>query len=270
MIDPNGTGLVRGQLVALNPIIKCGECENCRKGQENLCDRKRFPGSATTVPHIDGFFQAEFDFPATCCHVVPDGVEPDHLTFAEPLACAMHAVTVSQAARGTRVLVTGCGPMGLLAIVAAKAAGASVAASDVRAEALTLAAEIGAGAVYRAGQDEIPSSAYDVAIEASGAPQAFNQALEAVRRQGRLSILSNIQPSATPIYLHRIMLKEISVAGSFQFNMEFVKAIDLIASEAHVIDRLVAKRFPLEDTAAALDAALSGAIPGKVLLKPST
>ena len=66
------------------------------------------------------------------------------------------------------------------------------------------------------------------------------------------------------------MLKEISVAGSFQFNMEFVKAVDLIASEAHVIDRLVAKRFPLEDTAAALDAALSGAIPGKVLLKPST
>ena len=144
VIDPNGTGLVRGQLVALNPIIKCGECENCRKGQENLCDRKRFPGSATTVPHIDGFFQAEFDFPATCCHVVPDGVEPDHLTFAEPLACAMHAVTVSQAARGTRVLVTGCGPMGLLAIVAAQAAGASVAASDGRPEALTLAAEIGA------------------------------------------------------------------------------------------------------------------------------
>jgi L-idonate 5-dehydrogenase len=267
--DANGSGLAVGQLVALNPIIHCGTCEWCAGGQSNLCTAKRFPGSATTVPHIDGFFQEEFDFPAKCCVPVPEGTNPDHLTFAEPLACAMHSVTVSGAVAGSRVLVTGCGPMGLLALVAARAVGAEVEVSDVRAEAVALAVKVGAGKGYVAGRDEVPALSYDAVIEASGAPQAFNQALEAVRRQGRVSILSNIQPTATPINLHRIMLKEITVAGSFQFNKEFGQALDLILSGAFDFDQLIAARFGLHETGEALALMQSGGASGKILIKPA-
>ncbi|QKV19097.1 zinc-dependent alcohol dehydrogenase [Oricola thermophila] len=266
--DPNGSDFAPGQLVALNPIIFCGECENCRAGQENYCTAKKFPGSATTVPHIDGFFQARFDFPAFCCHAVPEGTDPDHLTFTEPLACAMHSVTVSRAGAGDRVLVTGCGPMGLLAVVAARSAGAEVDVTDIRPEAVELARKIGAGAGFVAGKDAPPSGAYDAVIEASGSPHAFNQALDAARRQGRVSILSNIQLSDTPVHLHRIMLKELTVAGSFQFNVEFRQALELITSGRQDFEQLVAARFPLSQTADALELMLSGKAAGKILIKP--
>lgn len=266
--NANGSGLDVGQLVALNPIINCGTCEWCAIEQGNLCTAKQFPGSATTVPHIDGFFQSEFDFPAKCCVPVPEGTNAEHLTFAEPLACAMHSVTIAGVRAGSKVLVTGCGPMGLLALVAARAVGADVDVSDVRSEAVALGVKIGAGTGYLVGKEEVPALSYDAVIEASGAPQAFNLALEAVRRQGRLSILSNIQPTTTPINLHRIMLKEIAVVGSFQFNREFRQAIDLILSGRFDFDQLIAARFALNKTGEALALMQSGGAPGKILIKP--
>lgn len=264
----NGSTFVPGQLVALNPIINCGSCEKCRADQDNHCTDKKFPGSATTVPHIDGFFQAEFDFPAKCCHAVPEGTNPDHLTFAEPLACAMHSVTVSGVETGQRVLITGCGPMGLLAVVAALTEGLNVDVTDIRPDAVDLALEIGASQGFVASKETPPSNHYDAVIEASGSPHAFNQALDAVKRQGRVSILSNIQLSDTPVNLHKIMLKEITVAGSFQFNMEFRKALDLIISGTRDFNQLIAARFPLPRTADALELMLSGKAAGKILIKP--
>ncbi len=270
VVDANGADLVAGQLVALNPIIFCGECENCKKGLVNLCTSKRFPGSGTTIPHIDGFFREYFDFPAFCCHKVPEGTDPDHLTFAEPLSCSMHSVNVGEVAEGTKLMITGCGPMGLLAVVAAASKGAVVEVCDVREAVVDLACEVGANKGYVIGRDDLGALAasYDVVIEASGSPQAFNQALDLVKRQGKVVILSNIQPSDTPIHLHKIMLKEIDVVGSFQFNREFTEAMDLILSGKADFDKLIAARFPLSQTADALRYMADGKAFGKILLKP--
>lgn len=81
--DANGHGFAPGRLVAINPVIECSACGACRRGDINMGPAKRFPGSATTRPHIDGFFRERFDFPARCCHAVADGVNPEHPTFAE-------------------------------------------------------------------------------------------------------------------------------------------------------------------------------------------
>lgn len=266
--DANGSNLVAGQLVALNPIIACGFCDNCRAGLENHCSNKKFPGSATTVPHIDGFFQAAFDFPATCCHPVPAQTNPDHLTFAEPLACSMHAVTQTKVGPGGRILITGCGPMGLLAVVAARSAGIAVHVTDTRAEAVDLALQTGASQGIVAGQDNPQADSYDAVIEASGSPHAFNTALDAVKRRGVVAILSNIQLSSTPVNLHKIMLKELNVAGSFQFNVEFRQALDLIASGQQDFDQLIAARFSLAETGLALEHMRAGKAAGKILIKP--
>lgn len=266
--DPNGSDLGVGQLIALNPIIACNTCGPCRAGRENHCENKRFPGSATTVPHIDGFFRQAFDFPSNCCHPVPQHIQPDHLTFAEPLACAMHAVTISGVGPGDRLLVTGCGPMGLLTVVAAIAAGAMVDVTDVRPDAIELAQKIGATDGFIASDAGPPETTYTAVIEASGAPQAFNTALEAATRGGKVVILSSIQPSPTPINLHRIMLKELSVLGSFQFNKEFRQAIDLIASGTVDFDSLISARFRIDQTGEALSFMAAGKAAGKILLVP--
>lgn len=270
VVDANDSSLTVGQLVALNPVLNCTVCDSCKRGQENFCANKRFPGSATTVPHIDGFFREAFDFPASACHPVEEDINPDHLTFAEPLACAMHAVTVSGAGPGTKLMITGCGPMGLLAVVAAKAVGADVTVSDMREDAVALAKTIGATSGYVADDSALERlyGSFDMVIEASGSPHAVNQSLELVRRQGKIVILSIIQPSATPINLHRITLKEIDVTGSMQFNAEFKQAVQLVTSGTVDFERLIAARFPLKETGAALALMAAGGASGKILIKP--
>lgn len=269
VLDSNESSFEVGQLVALNPIIACDDCAPCKAGRENHCENKRFPGSATTVPHIDGFFREAFDFPARCCHAVPAGIDPDHLTFTEPLACAMHSVHLSGVGPGDTLMVTGCGPMGLLTVIAALATGAEVDVSDIRPDAVELAIKIGARRGIVSGVDETDhlNNGYTAVIEASGAPQAFNAALELVERRGKLVILSNIQPSATPLNLHKIMLKEVSVLGSFQFNKEFKEAIKLIVSNTKLIDLLISARFPISQTGDALAFMAAGKAAGKILLR---
>ncbi|WP_419908922.1 zinc-dependent alcohol dehydrogenase [Hoeflea sp.] len=266
--DANGHDFMAGQLVAINPVINCGSCENCARGDINMCATKRFPGSATTKPHIDGFFRDFFDFPARCCHAVAEGVAPDHLTFAEPLACAMHSVNRAHVAAGQKVLVTGCGPMGLLATVAAVAKGAEVDVTDLKQEALDAAGAVGAQTGFVIGGDVPPPAAYDVVIEASGSPHAYNQALDAVRKQGTIGVLSLIQPSEVPINLHLNALKEVTSIGSILFTSEFADAVALIEAGTVDFEAITAARYPVSETQAACDLMAEGRAVGKVLIKP--
>lgn len=269
--DPNGSPFKKGQLVAINPVIECGTCDKCLSGDINMCATKKFPGSATTVPHIDGFFREYFDFPAKCLRAVEDGVDPDHLTFAEPLACSMHSVNRAKVCEGSKVLVTGCGPMGLLATVGAVAKGAEVHVTDLKQGAIDAALAVGATKGFVINQDDMSSlsSAYDVVIEASGSPHGYNQALDSVRKQGVVAVLSLIQPTEVPINLHINTLKEINSIGSVLFTSEFDEAVSLIESGTVDFDALIAGRFPVSQTQAACAFMASGDAVGKVLIKPS-
>ena len=267
--DPNGTNLEAGQLVALNPIMNCGECEACQRGEENLCTAKKFPGSATTVPHLDGFFRTHIDHPARCCRPVGPDVKPEHLTFAEPLACALHSLNKGGVTEGSKVLVTGCGPMGLLAIAGAAARGADVTCLDIRKKAVEVGIEVGAKHGLVIGQFE-PSdieAQFDVIVEASGALPAFDTALKAAKRKGTISILSNVQFGEASLHLNLIMLKELSVVGSFQFNKEFEEAVQMIEEGKLNFPALTADIFPLDKTKDALELMASGNSFGKILIK---
>lgn len=273
VIDPNGSDLKEGMLVALNPIMNCQHCAACLRSEENLCANKKFPGSATTVPHLNGFFREVIDHPARCCRPVADGVDPRHLTFAEPFACALHSLNKGQVSSGQKVLVTGCGPMGLLAAVGAVARGAEVTVMDLRPEAVDVAIAAGAttGLVAGAFDEAAQDGQFDVIIEASGAIPAFNFALKAARRGGRISILSNIQLQQAEVALHLVMLKEIEIIGSFQFNREFEEAVQLIESGTINFGGLTAATFPLAEAGPALEMMAAGGAFGKILLiGPST
>lgn len=268
--NANGHGFAEGQLVAINPVIECGECSACQKGDINMCPTKRFPGSATTKPHIDGFFREYFDFPARCLRTVADGVLPDHLTFAEPLACALHSVNLAKVSSGQKVLITGCGPMGLLAVVGCTSKGAEVHVTDLKIEAIEAAKAVGASQGFVIGQDDFDqlTGQYDVVIEASGSPHAYNTALDAVCKQGTISVLSLIQPSEVPINLHLNALKEITVVGSILFTNEFDEAVKLIESGTVDFEAITAGRYPVTQTHEACTLMASGQAVGKVLIKP--
>ena len=267
--DANGTAFRPGELVALNPLMECGNCPSCAAGAGNLCSRKKFPGSATTVPHLDGFFQTAFDFPASNCRRAGQNADPRHISLTEPLACALHGAGIGNIAAGMRVLVCGCGPMGLLTICAAKARGAQVDAIDIAPQRVEKARGAGAGNACIAGSDGNPASnEYDVAFEASGSVPAFNRCLNAVRRQGRVVILSIVQPQPQNVDLHLVAVKEISVKGSILFRDEFDQALNLLLSGAIDAESVIGSAYPLAEIQEAMDAAAGGRTAGKTLLCP--
>ena len=119
------------------------------------------------------------------------------------------------------------------------------------------------------GQTAPPDSAYDVVIEASGSPHAYNQALFAVRKQGVIGVLSLIQPSEVPINLHLNALKEVSSVGSILFTHEFAEAVDLIERGTVDFEAITAARFPISETQAACDMMADRRAVGKVLITPA-
>lgn len=114
--------LAVGDLVAVSPSRPCGACEYCLKGLPNHCFNMRFYGSAMPFPHIQGAFRERLVARASQC-VKAAGLSAGEAAMAEPLAVTLHATRRAGEMLGKRVLVTGCGPIGTLSILAARRAG---------------------------------------------------------------------------------------------------------------------------------------------------
>ena len=187
-VAPDVTGLMPGDVVAISPSRPCGACSQCLAGRPNHCLNMRFYGSAMPMPHIQGAFRQDLVADAAQCHVLRDK-GPEAGAFAEPLSVVLHGLKRAGDMMGAQVLVTGCGPIGMLAILALKRAGAAkIVATDVAAAALARATEIGADQVINIMADPGALSAYgankgtfDAMFECSGAPQAVGAGLEALR-----------------------------------------------------------------------------------------
>ena len=139
-VGPGVTGLAPGTVVAVNPSRPCGVCALCRAGLSNHCPEMRFLGSAMRNPHVQGGFREALACLATQAVPVGPGVSVTPAAFAEPLAVCLHAVAQAGPLEGTRVLVTGAGPIGVLTVAAARHAGAAeIVATDVIDEPLAFA-----------------------------------------------------------------------------------------------------------------------------------
>ncbi len=187
------SGLAVGDRWLVSPSRPCNHCEYCLKGQQNHCMNMRFYGSAMPMPHIQGAFRQRLVAEAWQCHKVADGVSINEAAVAEPFAVTLHSVNRAGNLADKRVLVTGCGPIGALAIVAARAHGArEIVVTDVVDAVLRKAAEIGADRVINVSKNPEELSAYsankgyfDVQFEASGNERAIRSGLEVLRRVQR-------------------------------------------------------------------------------------
>lgn len=256
-VGPDVEGFAVADKVAINPVMNCGNCLACRRGDSNLCERKRFPGSATTVPHIDGYFQEHAIVEARCCTRVPDDADLTHIAFAEPLACAMHGVRRAGILLGRRVLVTGSGPIGTLVVAAAKAAGAGhVTVTDLIGEPLAIAHAMGADVALNIMNNPLADHVarhgpFEVAFEASGSPDAFRSCMASLRRGGTLVQLGITPPIDSPVAINMIMLKELAILGSNQFTDEFETALAMILSGRIDVSLMLSATLALDSAAEA-------------------
>jgi L-idonate 5-dehydrogenase len=253
--------LAVGDRVAVSPSRPCNHCEFCLKGQQNQCLNMRFYGSAMPMPHIQGAFRQRLVAEAYQCHKVRDGISIHEAAMAEPFAVTLHGVNRAGALTDKRVLVTGCGPIGALAIIAARAHGArEIVATDVMDAVLQKALAIGADRVINVADDPDALSAYsankgyfDVQFEASGNERAVRSGLEALKPRSTVVQLGLGGDVSIP--QNMVVAKEIEMKGTFRFHEEFGLAVDFINQRRVDLKPLLTGTFPLEEAVAAFEAA---------------
>ncbi|MGO4917395.1 L-idonate 5-dehydrogenase [Pseudogemmobacter sp. W21_MBD1_M6] len=247
-------GLSVGDLVAISPSRPCAHCEYCLRGLPNHCMNMRFYGSAMPFPHIQGAFRQEIVAEASQC-VPATGLSPEQAAMAEPLAVCLHAVGRAGPMLGKRVLITGCGPIGILTILAARRAGAAeITATDITDKALDYARAAGADRALNTLADPdalTPDMAgkgrFDVLIECSGAQPALVSGIAALRPRGVIVQLGLSGDMSLPMM--QITAKEIELRGSFRFHEEFATGVKLMQAGLIDVSALVTHRFALVDFA---------------------
>lgn len=250
------TGLIPGQLVAVSPSRPCGSCRYCQEGLHNQCLNMRFYGSAMPFPHIQGAFREHLVALASQC-VPADGLTPGEAAMAEPLAVTLHATRRAGQMLGKRVLVTGCGPIGVLSILAARRAGASeIVATDLSDFTLAIARQAGADLVINTKTNPDGLSGYgadkgyfDVLYECSGAASALVAGIGALRPRGIILQLGLGGDMSLP--MQAITSKELDLRGSFRFHEEFAMGVELMAKQMIDVRPLITHTVPLAQAEAA-------------------
>lgn len=259
-IGDNVTGLKEGQLVAISPSRPCGTCKYCLEGNQNHCLNMRFYGSAMPFPHIQGAFCEYLVADATQC-AIADGLSAGEAAMAEPLSVVLHAARQAGELMGKRVLVTGCGPIGLLAVLVARRAGAAqVVATDIMAFTLDMARKIGADLTLNVverpdGLDEFTADKghFDVLFECSGVAAALSSAVLVLRPGATIVQLGLGGDMTLPV--QAMTAKEITLKGSFRFHSEFFMAVEMMRTGRLSVRPLITHTAPMAEAASAFDLA---------------
>lgn len=250
-----------GQRVAAANSVPCLACEDCRQGQENLCERLLF---------LNGAFAEYVRVPAPLVAVnllaLPDDLPAREAAFLEPLACVLHGIDRANVRAGETVAILGTGPIGLLLLQAAHLRGARCIAAGRGALRLSRAYACGAEVVVDLAAAPDPVAAIrertpgglgpNVVIEAVGHPEAWEQAAATVRKGGTVVFFGGCAPgSAVRLDTRRLHYEELTLLGVFHHTPGYVReALRLLAGRRFTLEPLLSHEMSLKDLQAALTA----------------
>lgn len=241
-----------GQRVAIEPQRACRVCEQCKHGRYNLCPRIEF----YATPPVDGAFaeyqviQGDYAFP------IPDSMSFEAAALCEPLSVGIWSNQKAATGPGSRVLIAGAGPVGILAAQVARVFGAQeVIVSDVASERRAAAVRFGATRVIDPAAEPIPDLRLEVDafIDASGVEPAVRAGIMAVKPGGRV-VLVGMGADDASLPVSRIQARELVLTGVFRYANTWPLAIHLASSGKVDLDSLVTGRFELDQVEAALAA----------------
>jgi L-iditol 2-dehydrogenase len=262
------TSLAVGQRVSIEPGVPDLTCEQCLAGRYNLCPNMQF----FATPPIDGAFAEYVVVHAAFAHPVPEGMSDDAAALLEPLSVGIWACRKGGITAGSRVLITGAGPIGLVSVQAALAFGATeVVVSDVNPARLALARDLGATAAVDARTADLSDLERppQVLLECSGHPKATAQALRALDRAGR-AVLVGMGGDELSLPLSVVQEHELEVTGTFRYAGTWPTAIALVASGRIDLDRLVTGTYGLHQAEEALTAGRRDPQTVKVVVHPQS
>ena len=261
-----------GDRVAVNPSRPCAACKFCLEGLPNQCLEMRFYGSAMRMPHVQGAFRSMLLCNAVQCEKVAEGIPLMQAALAEPFSVALHGVSRAGPMLGKRVLVSGCGPIGALAIAAARVHGAAeIVVTDIVDEPLAVARALGAHGTINVAADRTwvqrysaNKGTFDVMLECSGNERALRDGLEVMRPRGVVVQLGLGGEVSIP--QNMVVAKELSICGSFRFHAEFALAVRLINERRVDLAPVVTRSFPMNEATAAFQMASDRKRAMKVLI----
>jgi len=251
-----------GDRVTLEPGVPCGRCRECRAGRYNLCPDVVF----FATPPVDGAFANFVAIHEDFAFALPDSLSDEEGALMEPLSVGIWACRKAGVSAGDRVLVTGAGPIGLLAMQVARAFGATeLVVSDANEHRLALAARTGATRTVPPGGE---LGEVDALIECSGHPAALADGIAAVRPAGT-AVIVGMGPDATAeVPMALIQNREIWLTGTFRYANTYPTAIALAAAGRVDLQAIVTGHYRLDETEAALRAGREDPTSVKVMVTP--
>lgn len=247
-----------GEKVLLPAVLSCGECEFCRTGRENICEKMIMFGN-----NIDGSYAEYVKAPAKDAILLPNEIPIEEgAIIADAITTPYHAVVNKGKVKpGDKVVVFGCGGVGLNVIQIASAFGANCIAVDIVDEKLEYAQNLGATEVINSNKTErvdkairkLTNGGADVVFEVIGNPKTMEQAFACLRAGGKLVVVGYSDKNMN-LNLGRIMYREMEITGSLGCRpVDYPRVIELVRRNKIKIKELVTKKFKLEEINNAFD-----------------
>lgn len=259
--DPGDSKWKKGQRVTYFPQNPCGECPSCKKGLINLCTNNQVSNFGLTKDYPGAL--AEY----VLCRddlvlPIPDSMSFQEAALCEPIAVSFHAVRRAGVEPGDKVLITGGGPIGLMAAAVAKFNGATdIAVVETNEKRLNKARELMGDCVFD-GKDEklieklmiFSQGGFDCAVECAGPGAAIDTCIFTVKPRGTIALTGvSIKPETT--FLVYALIRELSLVGSMCYIDEFERTIDIVGRGLlGDVMRFVTRVITLEEVEGAMQA----------------
>ena len=254
---PDVDDLSVGDPVCLEPGVPCGRCAYCRSGRYNICRSLRFLGTPRGGT-VHGAFREYMAHPAAYTFKLPDKVDLESGALVEPFSIGIHACRQAGVALGQRVLIYGAGPIGLVTLITARAAGAGeVWVTDPREDRLEMARALGATHVIPSSA-ELPSASFDTVLECAGAPAALRDCPRTVAPGGTITMVGTFLDIDFPVDLITVMLKEARLTTVWRYVNTYSTALNLLATGQVDLHPLITHRFPFSQLPEAMELAREG------------
>jgi L-iditol 2-dehydrogenase len=257
------TDLKVGDRCAVDLVYRCHECYYCRIGLTNLCEN-RFSSRLSLLGGLGEYIAVQ----ASQVFRIGESLALEQAAFAEPTACCLRSLKKINITAAEQVLISGAGPMGLLHLQAARAMGARVYVTDVEDRRLETARELGAEAVFNPAREESAAEikartggrGADACVITTPAEAALKQAFSALRKGGRVNVYTAYmgEKICLPVDMQTLHRNEYLVTGTEgRTEADFLQAVGLLCSGQIRTEPLTSAVYPLEQTEAAVAAAMS-------------
>ena len=261
-------GFSVGDRVSGEGHITCGHCRNCRAGRVHLCRNTTGVGV-----NREGAFAEYLVIPAFNAFKIPDNISDELASIFDPFGNAVHTA-LSFDLVGEDVLITGAGPIGIMAAAVAKHVGARhVVITDVNEYRLELARKMGATRAVNVANEKLEdvmtdlgmTEGFDIGLEMSGVPSAFNSMLNNMNHGGKIAMLG-IPPSDMAVDWNQVIFKGLVIKGIYGREMfeTWYKMASLIQSGLN-LSPIITHQYSVDDFQAGFDMMISGQS-GKVIL----